>query len=214
MFQLQTDLDKLVEWAKTWRMQFNIDKCSVIHLGFSNPKHDYTMLDTCTNKRHKLSSVISERDLGVLVDQKLTFSQHTESQVNKAFRIVGIIRRTFTHFDIKTFKKLYVTLVRPILEYCNVICYPRYKKDLILLESVLQKASKIVSCLRDLSYENRLRTLCLPSTKYRFLRGDLIETYKWFNVYKCSNKLFEAKNKIITRGHLFKLKKKIFVNWT
>ena len=40
--ELQEDLNRLVDWANTWQMNFNIDKCAVIHIGH-NIQHNYTM---------------------------------------------------------------------------------------------------------------------------------------------------------------------------
>ena len=43
VFELQGDLNKLVDWANTWQMNFNIDKCAVMHIGHNNTQHNYTM---------------------------------------------------------------------------------------------------------------------------------------------------------------------------
>jgi len=41
--QLQADLAKLVLWAKKWQMEFNVDKCKVMHVGNSNSSSNYYM---------------------------------------------------------------------------------------------------------------------------------------------------------------------------
>ena len=62
---LQADLTHLVSWSNIWQMKFNASKCKSMHLGSSNSRHVYTMDD------HSLEQVRQERDLGVIVDEKL-----------------------------------------------------------------------------------------------------------------------------------------------
>ncbi|GAB0184934.1 hypothetical protein GRJ2_000958700 [Grus japonensis] len=66
---LQEDLDRLEEWANKNLMKFNKDKCKVLHLGKHNPGLQHRMGSTC------LESSSVERDLGVLVDIKLSMSE-------------------------------------------------------------------------------------------------------------------------------------------
>ena len=53
-----------------------------------------------------------EKDLGVIIDEELTFEKHISEKVNLANRNMGIIRRTFQFLDITTFKYLYKAQVR------------------------------------------------------------------------------------------------------
>ena len=43
IMELQEDINKLVEWANKWQISFNVDKCSVMHIGHSNMKSSYNM---------------------------------------------------------------------------------------------------------------------------------------------------------------------------
>ena len=45
-----------------------------------------------------------ERDLGVQVDKDLRFSQHIETQINKANRLLSPIRRSYEHLDAELMK--------------------------------------------------------------------------------------------------------------
>ena len=56
----------------------------------------------------------NERDLGVQIDHDLKFDQQVEMVANKANKMLGLIRRSFTYLDGPTMKKLYTSLVRPI----------------------------------------------------------------------------------------------------
>ena len=76
---------------------------------------------------------------------------------------------------------LFKALVRPILEYGNVVWSPYKKKDIDAIESIQRHYTKSISGMRFLPYENRMKILELPSLHYRRLRGDLIETFKILN---------------------------------
>ena len=102
-------------------MKFNVDKCKVMHLGRSNPKHAYTMGGV------QLAETTHERDLGVIVDDSLEFDKHIKEIVNKANRMLGLIRIGFACMDKDIFMNLYPVLVRPLLEYCVQVWSP-YKK--------------------------------------------------------------------------------------
>ena len=154
---LQHDLQQLEKWSEKWQLRFNLNKCKVMHLGRQNPRPNYTM------GRTTLATTTSEKDLGVYVDTELTFEKHIETVVNQANRILGLIRRSYTYLDSQSLLKLYTSLVRPTLEYANAAWTPILRRDQILLENVQRRASKLVPELRDRDYEDRLRTLKLPS---------------------------------------------------
>ena len=93
-------------------MEFNVDKCKIMHLGKTNPRHTYMMGGV------DLETTSGERDLGVLVDDRLEFDKHIKGIVNKANRMLGMIRIGFSCLDEKIFMNIYPVLVRPLLEYC------------------------------------------------------------------------------------------------
>ena len=39
VIDIQKDIDNLQEWAKTWQMSFNYDKCKFMHFGEKNKEH-------------------------------------------------------------------------------------------------------------------------------------------------------------------------------
>jgi len=113
--KLQDDLNQLVKWSEKWQLGFNENKCKVLHLGNSNQKLIYEMNVTT------LDITQAEKGLGVTVDEDLKFHKHIANAVNKASRMLGLIRNTFTLLDETTVPRLFTAMVRPHLEYGHVI---------------------------------------------------------------------------------------------
>ena len=113
-------LDLLAKWSEEWQLGFNEGKCKVLHLGNSNPKLDYKMNGI------SLVTHTSEKDLGV---GELKFHSHIANAVHTASRMLGLVTATCTCLYEVTVPRLFSAMVRPHLEYDNVIWCPQYQTD-------------------------------------------------------------------------------------
>ena len=200
--KLQNELYTLFGWFQCWLMLFNIEKCMTMHFGLRNICADYEINGV------QLKNVNEEKDLGVIIQNNLKWNVQCAQAVNKASRVLGMVKRTFNCLDIDMFKTLYCSLVRPHLEFCVQAWSPHLKKDRDLIERVQRTATKLVKSLTNEPYEVRLRMLGLTTLETRRLRGDLIETFKilrGFENVDASRYFIRAHS--VTRGHELKLVK-------
>ena len=104
-------------------LRFNTTKCKILHLGWRNPRHLYRLEGAV------LESSSVEKDLGVLMDDKLNMSQKCALAVWKVNGILGSIMRGVASRDREVIVPLYSALVNPHLEYRAQVWSPQYKKD-------------------------------------------------------------------------------------
>jgi hypothetical protein len=209
---LQRDLDTLSTWAEKWQLRFNVGKCKIMHLGGVRNAGAAYKMTAADGGVMTLEETKEEKDLGVWVDNTCKPTNHVTHAVNKANQLLGLIRRTFTYLDGPLVKQLYTSLVRPHLEYANVVWHPFFKKDIDQLERVQHRATRMIPGFAQLSYEERLRRIDLQTLVYRRNGGDAIEVYKYLKgLYNtdCSEMLPRHDDMgMETRGHGMRLMKR------
>jgi Reverse transcriptase (RNA-dependent DNA polymerase)/Endonuclease-reverse transcriptase len=121
--KIQSDLNKLSEWCERNSLPLNVGKCKTITFSRTRYPVEFSYMLAGT----VLDRVSSINDLGVIMDEKMNFSEHVDVMVGKAFAMLGFIRRLSLEFrDPYTLKSLYMSLVRPKLEYASCIWSPFY----------------------------------------------------------------------------------------
>ena len=205
--QLQKDLYELKKWSNGGDLEFNLSKCHQLTLSLrtKSSSRNYSL-----DGKTSLRNVSSEKDLGVIIDSKLSFHEHISKKTKTASGTLAIIKKCFLNINADILKTLYKTLVRPHLEYANQSWKPYLKKHILMIENVQRRATRLVPGYGNLSYEDRLRALNIPTLEYRRRRGRMIEVFKILNECydrKATEGLFEL-NERETRGNPYQLKTK------
>jgi len=116
---LQKGLNTFQEWSDKWLLRLNINKCKIAFYGrYVNYKYKYYLSSTA------LESVDAIKDQGVVFDSELSFVSHRKEKINRAYSMLGLIKRNFIYLTEEAFVTLYKSLVRSHLEYANSVWNP------------------------------------------------------------------------------------------
>ena len=127
---LQYDINQLSSWCDKWNLHFNEDKCVVMHLTTS--RHVPIISDYHLNNT-TLGTKVFHRDLGIIISEDLTWKEHHNHIIMKAYKILGLLRRTFCNvYCVQAKKLLYLSLVRSQFMYCSPVWRPHFIKDMHL----------------------------------------------------------------------------------
>ena len=207
--ELQDDIDKIYAWSQRWKLEFNARKCHAMEIGKSKkrPSWNYKMGGETVTKSKE------EKDLGVIIQDTLSPERHINNIFGSTYNLLSNIRVAFNYLDKDNImmKKIITGMVRPKMEYAAVVWAPHKKKDIKKLERIQRVATKMVTELKDLSYEERLEEMGLPTLQERRERGDLITMFKLVNNMEKVDRddlvpqMEEGERR--TRGHGKKIKK-------
>jgi ribonuclease P/MRP protein subunit RPP40 len=116
--KLQIDLNFVTEWSDQWCLPLNPVKCSVMYLGFNNPKKLY------------------QNDLGVLVNNKLNWGNLSAKAVRRASGVFHSIKTAFSKPSPELCSRLFKMYIRLHLEYAISVWRPYHVKDIHMLNRV------------------------------------------------------------------------------
>ena len=119
-------------------LKLNTSKCKVLSVG-RNLDKTYTYDLEQDHQTTSLERVESICDLGVLVDERLSFSEHIQNKINKAYAMLGVIKRNFKYLKTSSFILLYKNMVRSYLDYCSSVWSPYRKGDMEDIEKVKKR---------------------------------------------------------------------------
>ena len=140
---LQEDVYHAMQWSSSCDLAFNVSKFIHMNCWSNSLSSSY-----CINS-HNIMLTNQCKDQGIIFTSNLNSISHIEMIISWAYKILGLLRRTFHTSCINTKRQLYLSLVRSQLIFCSELWRPNLIKDISCLEQVQHRATKYI--LNDFS---------------------------------------------------------------
>ena len=123
IMEVQEDISKLVECANKWQMSFDVDKCSVMHIGHNNMQRNYNM------SNQQLQTTDQQRDQGIIITKDLKWQKQTEKSAKRLFAALsaGVHSPQFQVQKQRTGPPIIQIPSPPTYRTCSAILVPTFK---------------------------------------------------------------------------------------
>jgi hypothetical protein len=115
---IQSDLNIIEDWADRWLVKINPTK--TVMMLFSRKRYpsapETVRLGGCA-----IPIVHSHKHLGLLFNSILSWSEHIDSQVSRCNRLIGMLQKFKYRWSRKALETCYLSFIRPVIEYCDII---------------------------------------------------------------------------------------------
>ena len=190
--EMQSSVDNLYNWSISNKMKFHPNKCKVISTHSSRCESNWGQLPyflpTYDLGGVTLDNVCVQRDLGILVNNHLTWTNHTDHILERFTERFNLVRRT-AHFVYNPNQRrtLFISLVRSLLEHCSPIWAPYQVGILNSLEAAQKRSIKWIygishlTSWNDETYFSNLVSLNILPIHIQFSFNDMKFFYKVLN---------------------------------
>ena len=176
---LNDDLVKLHAWSTKWLVNFNPQKTETMTISrkLNKPNQPNLIMNNTI-----ISTVTEHKHLGLQLSDDGNWNKHIDMITKKAFSRVNILRKFKFILDRKTLETIYITFIRPLLEYADVVWDTKTQKLINKLENVQVEAARIVTGgIRLVSLSNLYIETGWEKLKDRRERHRTIQFYKMSN---------------------------------
>ena len=141
---LNRNLCNVKVWANRWLVNFNPEKTE--SLVVTNKKKESYPPVLYNNE--PIREVDSHKHLGLTFNSKLSWSQHIGSLVARIAKLKDVMLYLKNRLDRYTLNNIYITFVRPKLEYACIIWADCTNRDKVMLERCQLSFARIVTGAR------------------------------------------------------------------
>ena len=176
---MNSDLDKIHQWAKSWLVNFNPNKTEqlIISRKAVPPVHPKLEMNNV-----EIQKVNCHKHLGLIINKTCSWYEHILDITSKAWKRINILRSLMYKLDRKTLETVYLSFIRPTLEYGDIVWDNCSKTEKEEIENVQYEAARIVTgATRSCSKSKLLEETGWDSLEHRRSKHRLITFFKMVN---------------------------------
>ena len=181
---LNSDLETIYKWAETWLVKFNLSKSESLLVSRKSNRNRHPPL--IMNNVY-INEVTHHKHLGIFLSNDGTWHEHINYITSKAWQRIYIIRKLKFLLDRESLNRAYISFIRPILEYADIVWDNCTQYEIDLIKQIQIEAARVVTgATRLVSIELLYReTGWEPLYKRRY-------KHKMYQFYKMNNDLTPA----------------------
>ena len=181
---LNRDLVTIENWAKRWKMNFNVDKTEVVHFGKeTNLRYQIVF------ENSPLTESNSHKHLGLILQHNGKWDEHIVSIASKANILISCLKGYKYRLCRKALETMYSSFILPIFDYADIVWDNCTAAQANILEKLhLEAIRTIVGSVRGTSHEKLYKESGLCCLKERRKKHKLL-TFKKIQLGLCPNYL-------------------------
>jgi len=194
---MNNEMKKVVEWMQINKLSLNVTKTNFMI--FTPPRYKITSSFDIVINNTPVLKVNTIKFLGVILDSKLSWTEHVNHIKLKISKATGIICKAKKYFHSVTLRKLYFAFVNPHLQYCIEVWGNTYN---YLIDSLIRLQKKIVRIVKSAPFRSHSKSL-FHELKILNCRQMYVVSMVMFYYKYCKGLLPEAfHNMFVYRGNI------------
>ena len=176
---INTDLETIHRWAEKWLVKFNPSKSESLLVSRKNNRNMDPPL--IMNAVH-INEVQHHKHLGVILSNDGTWHEHINLITSKAWQKIYVMRKLKFMLDRDSLNKIYISFVRPTLEYANIVWDNCTQYETNAIERIQIEAARIVTgATRLVSLDILSKETGWESLRDRRYKHKMCQFYKMTN---------------------------------
>ena len=138
---MQNDIDTINDWAKQNKLEFSSNKS--VYMIISKRHNNY--YPSLTLENIPLKRVRTQKQLGIYIDELLSWTDHINYVHKKCYKIINMLRKIRKLMDFRSSKKIFDSIIRPIIDYGSMFYNNTTYKNINKIDNIIYQSALVIT---------------------------------------------------------------------